>query len=111
MTRLALFLLLLVGDTVFAAPRARMLAVPKPIYPAAAVQRRIEGRGQFRIDMDFDTGKPLRVIVVKSTGSALLDDAAVKALQQWRAAPGAIRVINLPFVFRLTPRGPSVKFQ
>ena len=109
----ALFLcfLLFVADIACAVPRAKMLAAPKPVCPAAAVQRRVEGRGEFRIDMEFSTGKPLRVAIVKSTGSSLLDDAAVKSLQQWRAAPGTIRVIHLPLVFRLTSRGPSVAFQ
>jgi TonB family protein len=113
MKRVVLFLCFLcfVADVAWAAPRAKMLAIPKPVYPAAAIQRRVEGRGEFQIDMDFSTGKPLRVVVVKSTGSSLLDDAAVKALQQWRAAPGTIRVIHLPLVFRLTSRGPSVGFQ
>jgi TonB family protein len=113
MKREALFLcfLLFVADIACAAPHAKMLAAPKPLYPAAAVQRRVEGRGEFRIDMDFSTGKSVRVVVVKSTGSSLLDDAAVKALQQWRAAPGTIRVIHLPLVFRLSARGPSVAFQ
>jgi TonB family protein len=93
------------------APRARLLAAPKPVYPPEAVRQRVEGVGQFRIDMDFSTGKPTRVVVVKSTGSILLDNAAVAALRQWRAAPGAIRVINLPLVFRVSRGQPSVDFQ
>jgi len=88
-----------------------MLAVPKPIYPPAAIQSRVQGSGQFRIEMDYKTGKPSRVLIVTSTGSPLLDNAAVAAFRRWRAAPGTIRVINLPLFFRLTSRGPDIQFQ
>jgi periplasmic protein TonB len=117
-SRLLLILPLALASTVAAAPkpaaeapRARMLAVPKPVYPPEAVRQRVEGAGQFRIDMDFATGKPTRVVVVKSTGSVLLDNAAVAALRQWRAAPGTIKVINLPLVFRVSRGQPSVQFE
>jgi TonB family protein len=61
--------------------------------------------------MDYKTGKPLRVVVVNSTGSPLLDNAAVAALRQWRAAPGTVRVINLPVFFRVKAGRPSIQFE
>jgi TonB family protein len=112
MTRLQFILLslLLVSGIASGAPPAKMLSVPKPVYPKVAIQRHIQGRGLFRIYMDITTGKPLRTEIVKSTGSPLLDDAALSALRQWRAAPGTIRVINLPVTFTLSSNGASVSF-
>lgn len=92
-------------------PRARMLAAPMPVYPEAAIRQQVTGRGVFRIDMDMETGRPLRVVALQSTGSPLLDRAAVQGLRQWRAAAGTVRTIQLPLVFRLTARGPSVRFE
>ncbi len=91
-------------------PRAQLVAAPKPVYPAAAIERRIVGNGQFRLNMDFDTGRPVGIVILKSTGSPLLDRATVDALSRWRAVPGGIRRIDLPVFFRLTSRGPSVEF-
>ena len=120
MKRLAMLLAVIVSAAEFvhsasARPspgaRAQLLAAPKPIYPEAAIQRRIVGHGQFRLNMDIETGKPMGIAILKSTGSPLLDRAAIKALSQWRAVPGGIRRIELPISFQMTSRGASVAFE
>lgn len=90
--------------------KARMIAIPLPQYPAKAAQRHIQGRGVFLLYMDMKTGIFQRAEVVTSTGSSLLDQAALRTFPKWRAAPGAIRVINTPIIFTLTGKGPEVKF-
>jgi TonB family protein len=79
--------------------RALMLRMPRPTYPYEAYARRITGRGMCEIDMDSATGVVTRVVVVQSTRSRLLDEAAVKAFSQWRARPDKISRIRVPFTF------------
>src|SRR6266576_5289853 len=59
----------------------------KPDYPFAARRMFITGAGLFRMYIDGQ-GKVARVTILKSTGNGKLDEAAVKALEQWQAKPG-----------------------
>ena len=78
-----------------------MLAMPRPKYPYEARARHITGRGMYEILMDTKSGMVTRVVVVQSTGSKLLDEAAVDAFSRWRARPGKISRIRLPVNFTL----------
>lgn len=76
------------------------LYAPDPEYPAAAKQYRLSGDGWFRIDFT-GAGRVTSVRVTKSTGSKILDDAAIKALLHWRFKPGLkVHCANLPISFR-----------
>jgi len=91
-----------------AAERAELkkvtLSSPQPVYPPIARQRRIQGRGIFRLDVAKD-GRVDSIQIRKSTGSKILDDAAEKALRQWRFKPGAvIGKLNVPIDFVLSRR-------
>ena len=46
-----------------------------------------------------ETGILKHVTVLESSGSKLLDDGAVKAFSHWRARPGKISHIHVPFTF------------
>ena len=82
-------------------PQARpyMLSMPRPEYPQAARVKRIGGRGLYDLIFDLKTGRVSRVIVVQSTGSKILDDAAVSAFSRWRARPGQISRVRNPLNF------------
>ena len=67
-----------------------VVAAPKPEYPDAAKQRHQHGTGVFLLRTKIATGVVTEVITAQSTNYALLDDAAVKALRQWRFKPGAL---------------------
>jgi periplasmic protein TonB len=79
---------------------------PLPPYPRAARRRGLEGRLVLRVTVTAE-GKPRIVKVLESSGHALLDDAAVRAVARWQFEPGrrgATPVqasIDLPVVFRL----------
>jgi TonB family protein len=45
------------------------------------------GSGKFRVTFDTN-GAVKNVQTVESTGQTMLDQAAIKALQQWKAEPG-----------------------
>ena len=80
-----------------------LLRMPRPEYPAEARKRFITGRGRYEVMFQPETGVVKRVTVLESTGSKILDDAAVKALSQWRARPGRLGRIRVPFTFAFAP--------
>ncbi|HYS96604.1 MAG TPA: energy transducer TonB, partial [Chthoniobacterales bacterium] len=64
---------------------------PAPQYPYQTRLLRsgpTTGSGKFRVTFDAN-GQVKNVQVIESTGQGLLDSAAVDALRQWRAEPGA----------------------
>ncbi len=65
-----------------------------------ASARHLAGSGVFVVHMDLASGRVSRIDIPKSTGHASLDKSAVEALRKWRAAPGTVRVIKMPVVFR-----------
>jgi protein TonB len=98
------FLLLLLVVTAFCAiagnpPKAKLLAAPRPVKTGEASSRHLAGAGIFVLELDMATGRVKAIAIQKSTGQPLLDECAVKALRQWRAAPGTVRTITLPVIF------------
>lgn len=79
--------------------RWHMLSMPRPTYPIEARERHITGRGICDIVFRPETGTVTHVRVLQSTGSKLLDNAAVKAFTRWRASPGKISYARVPFTF------------
>jgi protein TonB len=62
-------------------------AAPPPPYPKPAVMRGIEGTVTLRIHVDA-SGRPIEVSVESSSGSALLDQAALKFVKaRWHFVP------------------------
>ena len=61
---------------------------PSPKYPLPARVARQRGRGLFRLFLRRQTGEVSKVEVAETTGYHLLDDAALRALRQWRLRPG-----------------------
>ncbi|AWH20356.1 hypothetical protein C1933_03420 [Stenotrophomonas sp. ZAC14D2_NAIMI4_6] len=61
-----------------------------PFYPPAAIREQQEGRVELTLLLDAQ-GKPQAIIVARSTGHPLLDEAALKHARAWRyeyEAPG-----------------------
>ncbi len=58
----------------------------KPLYPRIARLRRMQGRVLLKIKVSH-LGLPTKVLILKSTGHALLDKMAMKAAKQWRFLP------------------------
>jgi periplasmic protein TonB len=79
---------------------------PPILYPPAAVRASVEGTVILRIRIGVDGGV-VGVELVESSGSAILDRAAVGGVRSWRGRPAQIagRAIEaaalLPVVFRL----------
>ena len=87
-------------------PLAEATGNVQPIYPEQARQRRIEGRVVLRIVVS-PQGRTASASVAKSSGSAILDQAALDAVRDYRFIPasqGGVAVVgiaDLPFNFRL----------
>ncbi len=79
----------------------------KPVYPELARKAEIEGTVVVSALVDTD-GKVIDVKILKSSGNAELDRAAVQAARQWLFSPAKqrdryVRVwVSIPFHFRLT---------
>lgn len=79
---------------------------PPPEYPAEAYRAKVEGTTVVRIGIRAD-GTVEFVEVAQTSGHASLDDAAVRAIRNWRFTPGlrhekaAAFVLRLPIVFKL----------
>jgi len=85
-----------------------ILSRVEPTYPEQARQAGREGTVVLKIQI-LENGRPGHVTVYRSSGSDLLDDAAVDAVRQWRFIPAKEResgqaivcYTTMPVVFRL----------
>ena len=87
---------------------AAILSHVAPRYPATARERGIEGVVTLRVVVEAD-GTRSDITIVKSSGSAMLDRAAVAAVQEWEFRPATVQgkpvrsTLDLPPIrFRLT---------
>src|SRR4051794_12498951 len=80
---------------------ARAVAVfaPRPDYPYKARRARITGSGVAILQVDAVTGKVTSCQMAPSTGSVVLDAAALDAFRQWRFTPGTIKEVRIPITF------------
>jgi protein TonB len=82
------------------------LGNPPPRYPSTARRRGLEGRVVLRVHVDAD-GTANRVEVMESSGHALLDRAARRAVLRWRFVPARLAgvpvtgTVDVPVTFRL----------
>ena len=80
---------------------SRVIDIPRPDYPVEARRQRLQGTGLYALHI-LPSGAVASVDVVRSTGSPILDQAAVFALRRWvyRQKPAG-RVITVPMTFHL----------
>ena len=79
----------------------KLVCAPSPQYPQEIKQSHlaVRGSGSFRVVFD-PQGHATSVQTVRSTGSVLLDQAAVSALHGWRAQPGQGWSLVVPITFQ-----------
>ena len=81
---------------------ADVVRAVQPKYPKEARWRRLRGSGVFRLFLDEKTGRVVRVEIIRSAGSRILDDSASDALRQWQLKPGKWKQIDVPVTFILS---------
>jgi len=74
---------------------------PRPRYPNEAFYKGITGHGVFVLDIDPKDGFIRSVTVARSTGSPILDNAAMSTFAGWRLKPGTVSRLNVPVTFSL----------
>jgi TonB family protein len=74
---------------------------PRPDYPDAARKKHLAGAGVFLMQIDPATGDVTAVVVERSTGHKILDEAVVSAFRQWHWRPGTPPKIRIPVTFVL----------
>jgi TonB family protein len=82
---------------------AKLFAVvsPRPSYPYEARKNHVTGSGAVVVDVDPSTGAILSATISETTGSAILDNAAMAAFRRWRFRSGAPRRVRIPFTFTM----------
>jgi TonB family protein len=81
--------------------RAVLISGMEPEYPDEARKRRITGRGVVSMKIDAATGNVTSCEMLLSTGSPILDEAALSACRQWRFKPGGPAKTLCPIEFTL----------
>ena len=80
--------------------RARALYAPVPAYPGYGAGREPGGSGLFVLRVDKKTGLVTAVAIEKSTGHAVLDQAAITAFSRWKLQPNTVTRLKIPITFR-----------
>lgn len=88
-------------DTVALRPSGSMSG-PKPELPPEARGQHLTGRGVYLMHFDKPTGNLIDVTISQSTGSTVLDQAAIATLRQWHATPGCPREVPFTVTFSVT---------
>jgi TonB family protein len=79
------------------------ISAPVPDYPYYARRRNITGRGVVVFIIDPKSGIVTRAYMEVSTGSQILDDAALSAFRRWRFKPGTATTLRSPISFTRLP--------
>jgi TonB family protein len=81
-------------------PALRLVFTPAPRYPLEArFHDSFVRSGRYRLNFEAN-GTVKSIQVLRSTGSEILDRAAVNGLQQWRAEPGREGFVIVPLTFQ-----------
>jgi protein TonB len=82
--------------------RVLALSAPRPEYPYEARRQKITGNGVVALTVDSLTGSVSDVSMWQSTGSPVLDNAAVAAFRRWRFKPGTVSRVKSPITFTMS---------
>ena len=91
-----------VGPSRASSARINALTAPRPEYPYEARRQRITGNGIVAMTIDPVTGRVIDVVMEASTGSSVLDNAAMTGFRRWRFKPGTISRAKTPITFTMS---------
>lgn len=78
------------------------LSAPRPEYPYEARRQRITGSGFVVLTIDSVSENVTGAMMEQSTGSSVLDNAAMTGLRRWRFKPGTVCRVRLPITFTMS---------
>jgi TonB family protein len=70
-------------------------ASPGAGYPEEAQKNNLTGSGLYELQIN-KSGATTAVVIVKSSGSAVLDKAATASFRKWRFKPAVFRSVRIP---------------
>ncbi|MCE3230458.1 MAG: TonB family protein [Alphaproteobacteria bacterium] len=79
--------------------RVAPLFNPPPVYPVEARRRKIQGVVLIRLSLT-ETGEVDQARPIPPHSDPVLEDAALKAIHQWRFRPG-LKILEVPIEFKL----------
>ena len=82
--------------------RINALSAPRPEYPYEARRQKVTGNGIVIMTIDFVSGRVTDVMMEESTGSLVLDNAAMTGFRRWRFKPGTVSKVRSPITFTMT---------
>jgi TonB family protein len=82
--------------------RAVLVSGVAPEYPYEARREHITGRGIVVMKIDRTTGRVASCEMAPSTGSPILDDAALATFRRWRFKPGMVTIVRCPIAFTMS---------
>lgn len=83
--------------------KPKVLRSIRPNYPARAKSKGIQGTAHVRVKVNSD-GRVTSARIQRSSGSSLLDNAAVTAARRWTFTRGNPSSVTIPFTFSLKRR-------
>lgn len=89
---------------------AKAISAPRPEYPYEARRSLITGTGIVIVEVDPATGKVTRAYMGESTGSRILDDAALFAFRRWQFTPGTVSRMKTPITFTMLNGRPVTEY-
>ena len=78
------------------------VASPGPAYPEEARQAKMTGSGLYELRIN-KAGAVTEVVIVKSSRSAVLDNAAKGTFRKWRFKPGIFTSVRIPVSWAANP--------
>jgi|SRR3989442_13363710 len=91
-----------VSGVSFGSVKALAIYAPRPEYPYEARRQRTTGSGLVVLMIDSSTGRVTDARMSQSTGSVVLDNSAVSALQRWQFKSGTIAKVQVPITYTLS---------
>ena len=85
-------------------PLPQAIYSPQPIYRPEWAKQGVTGKGIVLVTIDPKTGIVTGTRMLQTTGSKLLDGAALKAYSKWRFKPGSVPQVKMPIEFASRPR-------
>jgi TonB family protein len=80
--------------------RKHVINSPRPEYPLEARKHYWTGSGIVVVDVDTKSGLVVGVRMLKTTGHAILDQAAIAAFSRWHFKPGvSFHQVMIPIRF------------
>jgi TonB family protein len=89
------------GSLTLSSAKVMALSAPRPEYPYEARRQRITGSGSVVLTIDSLSGNVTGAMMEQSTGSSVLDNAAMTGFRRWRFKPGTVSRLRLPITFTI----------